>query len=93
MKAEPHVMATVRDIQRRVNEVPFRPFRVILKGDRRYDVPQASWTIASEAIFFLVGVPPEDDPHSDIPDHTDWVDYRTIGRVECLEANQELSGV
>lgn len=76
-------MITPADMRQRIQERPFRPFRVYLKDGRQFDVPDPFWALVGEPILIL-GVRAKDDPQSHIPDHSVWVDYRLIDRVELL---------
>jgi hypothetical protein len=76
-------MITAADVRQRIQERPFRPFRVYLKDGRQFDVPDPFWTLVGEPVLIL-GVAAKDEPPSHIPDHSVWVDYRLIDRVELL---------
>ena len=78
-------MITAADIRERILEHPFQPFRVCLTDGRSFDIHDPSWNLAADAIL-LIGVPPDDDPQSSLPDRHEWVDYRLIAKVEPLAA-------
>jgi hypothetical protein len=78
-------MVTPADMRKRILERPFQPFRVCLTDGRRFDIHHPTWNLVADAIL-LIGVAPDDDPRSRLPDRHEWVDYRLIARVEPLTA-------
>jgi len=62
---------------------PFQPVRIRLKDGRRYDIVYPRWTLAAEAIL-MIGVPPEDNPGSRVPDHMMWVRWPEVETIEPL---------
>jgi hypothetical protein len=73
-------------ILERILERPFQPFRIHLTDGRTFDVREPSWNLPAEAIL-LVGVAPNDDPQSRVPDRHERVEYQSISRVEPLIAS------
>lgn len=77
-------MVTAADMRKRILERPFKPFRVYLTDGRSFDIHDPTWNLAAEAIL-LIGVAPEDDPHSRLPDWHERIDYQQIARVSDLK--------
>ena len=78
-------MITAAEMRKRILERPFQPFRVHLTDGRRFDIHDPSWNLVGEAVF-LIGVAPDDDPRSRLPERHERVDYQLIARVEPLTA-------
>jgi hypothetical protein len=78
-------MVTPADVRQRIMERPFHPFRVHLTDGRRFDIHDPTWNLVGEAIL-LIGVAPDDDPQSRLPERHERVDYQLISRVEPLAA-------
>ncbi len=78
-------MIRASDMRQRILERPFRPFRVYLKDGRHFDIHDPTWNLVGEPVF-LIGVAPEDDPRSSVPDRHERVPYELIDRVEPLPA-------
>jgi hypothetical protein len=78
-------MVTAADLRKRILEHPFQPFRVHLTDGRRFDIHDPSWNLVGEGIF-LIGVAPDDEPQSRLPDRHERIDYRLIAKVEPLIA-------
>ena len=83
-------MITAADMRKRSLERPFQPFRVYLTDGRRFDIHDPSWNLVAEAIL-LIGVAPDDDPRSRLPERHERVDYQLIDRVEVLSAAYGVS--
>ncbi len=78
-------MVTAADLRQRILERPFHPFRIHLTDGRSFDIHDPTWNLVAEAIL-LVGVAPDGDPCSRLPDRHERVEYQTIARVEPLSA-------
>jgi hypothetical protein len=78
-------MVTPADIRKRILEHPFQPFRVYLTDGRSFDIHDPAWNLVADVIL-LIGVAPDDDPRSRIPERHERIDYRLIARVEPLTA-------
>ncbi len=78
-------MITAADLRKRILERPFQPFRVYLTDGRCFDIREPTWNLVADAIL-LIGVAPDDDPQSRVPERHERVDYELIARVEPLNA-------
>ena len=62
---------------------PFQPVRIRLKDGRTFPVLHPGFTLAAEAIL-IIGLPPADDPDSEIPDRSEWVQWPQVDSIEPL---------
>jgi hypothetical protein len=62
---------------------PFQPVRIRLKDGRSFNIPDWDWAMAAEAVL-IIGLPPEDDPHSRLPDRGLWVRWPEVDAIEPL---------
>ena len=62
---------------------PFQPVRIRLKDGRTFPVPHPGFTLAAEAIL-IIGLPPADDPDSEFPDRSEWVQWTQVDSIEPL---------
>jgi hypothetical protein len=62
---------------------PFQPVRIRLKDGRSFAIPRRGWTLAAEAIL-IIGLPPDDEPGSRLPDRGIWVQWANVDSIEPL---------
>jgi hypothetical protein len=72
------------ELQRLLRQRPFRPFRLILRDGRAYEVRNPRMNLLAES-FVKIGIPDESLPEP-VCDHTEYVRLEEIARSEPLSA-------
>lgn len=74
---------TLEEFRAHRNRQPFQPFRVILKDGQSFPIFHPNLALAAEACL-IIGIPAPDDPNPIYGDHTEWVRWGQVERVEPL---------
>ncbi len=75
-------MMSNEEFRRLLKEKPFQPFRVIVTDGRTFEVRHPEMNLVAQS-YVKIGIPENEAPHP-ICDHTEFVPYSQIVRVEPL---------